>query len=153
MIHNSKEEYKMLHLLHRCQSASRTPSVLQFLNKDLEYLNRLHSYSATKLFSTLVPNYKVAQNSLSTIWWSSLRGNWWCHHGQSPIPSYQGPPRGVQKVEMISHLVEKKTCQGVANKTLQMMMICKGYFTQCWPPTFTEALSFVAGAGVKVTYE
>ena len=34
-----------------------------------------------------------------------------------------------------------------------MMMICKRYFTQCWPPTFTEALSFVAGAGVKPTYE
>ena len=48
---------------------------------------------------------------------------------------------------------EKKTCQGVAFKTLQMMMICKRYFTQCWPPTFTEALSFVAGAGVKPTYE
>ena len=32
-------------------------------------------------------------------------------------------------------------------------MICKRYFTQCWPPTFTEALSFVAGAGVKTTYE
>ena len=99
----------MLHLLHRCQVASRTPSVLQFLNKDYEYLNRLHSYSATKLplFSMLVASYKdlvkVAQNSLSTIWFSSLRGNWWCHHGQSPIPSYQGLPRGVQKVLMISH--------------------------------------------------
>ena len=33
------------------------------------------------------------------------------------------------------------------------MMICKRYFTQCWPPTFTEALSFVAGARVKPTYE
>ena len=61
MIHDSIEEYKMLHLLHRCQAASRTPSVLQFLNKDLEYLNLLHSYSAIKLplFSMLVASYKV----------------------------------------------------------------------------------------------
>ena len=33
------------------------------------------------------------------------------------------------------------------------MMICKRYFTQCWPPTFTEALSFVAGARVNPAYE
>ena len=54
---------------------------------------------------------------------------------------------------MISDWQRKKACQGVAFKSLQMMMICKRYFTQCWPPTFTEALSFVAGAGVKPTYE
>ena len=51
MIHdiNQIEEYKMLHLLHRYQAASRTPSVLQFLNKNHKNLNLLHSYSATKL--------------------------------------------------------------------------------------------------------
>lgn len=139
----------MLHLLHRCQAASRTPSVLQFLNKDHEYLNLLYSYSATKLpfFPCLWQATRCSKLTFNNLV-KQLEG-------ELVVPPWAIPYSFVPRTSQRSaksrddqplHWIEKK-------ESLQMMMICKRYFTQCWPPTFTEALSFVAGAGVKPTYE